>query len=65
MEPDLDRATQLVFKLLALPGVSGQEKVVSDFIREQLVIAGADPKAIKTDQAHRRTRLTEIGRAHV
>ncbi len=58
MEPDLDRATQLVFKLLALPGVSGQEKVVSDFIREQLVIAGADPKAIKTDQAHRRTRLT-------
>jgi len=58
MEPDLDRATQLILRLLALPGVSGQEKVVADFIREQLVSAGADPKAIKTDQAHRRTRLT-------
>ncbi len=57
IEPDLARATKLVLALMALPGVSGQEMLVADFIRDQLMGAGAGPDAIKSDQAHRRTRL--------
>lgn len=56
-EPNLDRATRLVLELMALRGESGQEKLVSDYIFEQLKQGGADPKTIKTDRAHRRTRL--------
>ena len=55
--PDLDRATLLVMELMAIPGPSGQEQQVVDYVVDQLLRAGAPSSAIKTDQAHRRTPI--------
>jgi len=46
-------ARQLVLDLLALPGPSGHERAVMDFIREKLVTAGA--RNLRFDQVHRRS----------
>jgi len=54
-EPDLDRAFDLVMRLMAIPGKTGQEQEVADFIIKHLHDAGAPAAAIKTDNAHRRT----------
>jgi tripeptide aminopeptidase len=54
-EPDRRAAQRLVLELLALPGVSGQEKPVVDYIRERLLAAGAPPAALACDQAQRRS----------
>ena len=51
------RAEQLVVDLMSIPGPSGQEAAVVDFIVEKLREAGAPAAALGTDQ--------EIGRAHV
>jgi tripeptide aminopeptidase len=56
-EPDLDRAVDLVLKLMAIPGKSGQEAEAARFIREQLLAAGAPASAITTDNAHQRSPL--------
>jgi len=56
-EPDLRAAQKLVLALMAIPGRSGEEKLVSDFITAQLRKAGAPASAIRTDQAHRHTPL--------
>ena len=53
----LNRATELVLDLMKIPGVSGGEQQVVDFIKERLLHAGCDPKWLKSDQAHRRTHL--------
>lgn len=55
---DSGRAIDLVMKLMAIPGPSGGELEVANFIREQLLAAGLPQKWIKTDQGHRRTPLT-------
>jgi len=47
-------ATELLTKLLAIPGPSGREGQVVEFIRQQLLAAGAPAKALQSDQAHRR-----------
>jgi len=61
-EPNLRRATELVMKLMAIPGRSGEETAVAEFIRQQLVAAGAPEDAITTDNAHKKTPITgEIG----
>ena len=61
-EPDRDRATQLVMELLALPGGSGQEGQVMEYIRQRLLDAGAPAAALRFDQAHRRGPLGgEVG----
>ena len=51
------RAEQLVVDLMSIPGPSGQEGAVVDFIAEKLRKAGAPTAALGTDQAHRRSPL--------
>ena len=55
--PDLARVQRLVLELLAIPGKSGEEAGVADFIRATLLAAGAPPDAIKTDNAHRQALI--------
>ncbi len=54
-EPDLVRAEKLVTQLLSIPGGSGQEGRVADFITRQLRAAGVPARAICRDSAHRRS----------
>ena len=52
-EPDAGRAEQLLLKLLAIPGVSGQEAGVARYIAGALRKAGAAAEWIRHDAAHR------------
>jgi len=52
-ELDLSRAEQLVLELMAIPGKSGEEADVAEYIRQKLLAAGAPAAAIHTDNAHR------------
>jgi tripeptide aminopeptidase len=54
-EPDRRRAFDLVMRLLAIPGPSTREREVAEFIRTQLLEAGAPSRAIESDTVHRRT----------
>ena len=47
----------LVMALMAIPGKSGEEKTVADFICEELRAAGAPADAISVDNAHRHTLI--------
>ena len=42
---------------MAIPGKSGHEAAVAEFVRNELLAAGADEKAITTDAAHRKTPI--------
>lgn len=56
------RAQQLLVELMGLPGRSGQERSVAEFIIRRLRKAGVPATAIRTDQAHRRSPLGgEVG----
>jgi tripeptide aminopeptidase len=55
--PDLKRAFDLLWQLLPIPGRSGQETQVAEFVRQRLLDAGAPTAAIRTDTAHRRSPL--------
>jgi tripeptide aminopeptidase len=57
VEPNLTRARQLVLDLMPIPGKSGEEQAVADYVRRKLVAAGAPADAIKTDNAHTRSPL--------
>src|SRR5262245_29711484 len=46
---DLDEALRLVMLMMALPGLSGREGPVAQFIMEQLRAAGAPESAIVLD----------------
>ncbi|WP_425618732.1 M20/M25/M40 family metallo-hydrolase [Anatilimnocola sp. NA78] len=60
--PDLVRAEKMILDLLPIPGKSGEEGKVAEFIRQQLLAAGADEKAITFDNANRSTLIKgEIG----
>lgn len=50
---DSQNAIQRLMKLLAIPGGSGQEKAVSDHLREVLTEAGIPESAFTIDQANR------------
>jgi tripeptide aminopeptidase len=50
-------ALRLVMDLMAIPGRSGEEAAVADFIRGQLAVAGIDAAELRDDDAHRRTPL--------
>lgn len=50
---DPRRADQLILDLLPIPGKAGEEGKVAEFIRQQLLAAGADEKAIVFDNANR------------
>ncbi len=61
-EPDLARAEQLLLRLLALPGRSGGEGAVMQFIRDALLAAGVPAAAVESDAAHRRSPIGgEVG----
>src|ERR1700690_290492 len=62
LEPNRDETLQLVMKLMSLPGLSGREGLVAQFIMDQLRQAGAPETAIVLDDAHRRTPIAgEVG----
>jgi tripeptide aminopeptidase len=57
IEPDLRAAFELVMQLMAIPGRSGEEGAVARFVRQKLLAAGADAKAIRMDAAQKKTPL--------
>ena len=56
-ELDLCRAFDFVMQLMAIPGKTGQERQVADFIIQRLRNAGAPAESIETDSAHRRSPI--------
>ena len=54
-EPNARRATDLVMRLMAIPGKSGEEAAVARFIEQRLREAGAPTSAVQRDAVHRRT----------
>ena len=50
-------ALRLVMDLMAIPGRSGEELLVAEFIRNELVAAGVDAAELRSDDAHRRSPL--------
>lgn len=55
-------AESLLLELFSISGVSAREGEVMGYICQQLLAAGADRKAIRFDQAHRRTPFDgEVG----
>ena len=51
-----------VIEMMAIPGGSGQEGKIAEYIRGSLLAAGAKASAIRFDSAHRRTRIKgEVG----
>lgn len=62
VEPDLDKALELVMRLMAVPGPSGREAEVSRLVASQLRAAGASTSCLQWDNAHQRTLIRgEIG----
>jgi len=57
LAPDLARARRTVLDLLAIPGLSGEEKAVADHITKTLRTAGCPAAAIMVDRAHEKTPL--------
>lgn len=55
LSPETRRARALLLELLKVPGVSGQETQVMDWIVARLRKAGAPKGSIVTDQAHQRS----------
>jgi tripeptide aminopeptidase len=53
-EPDCEKALELVMQLMAIPGVSGQEKQVAAYIEQKLRKAGVPASAIQYDKSHHR-----------
>ena len=56
-EPDHNRAFDLVMQMMAIPGKTGFENDVADFITEKLLAAGAPADAIQRDEAHHKTQI--------
>src|SRR5690242_339318 len=50
-------ALRLVMEMMAIPGRSGEEAAVMNFIRENLIAAGVPKSAMTFDDANRRTPL--------
>src|SRR5688572_14739405 len=56
-EPDLPRAFELVMQLMAIPGKSGDERLVADAIVDLLRKAGVQDDWIAFDNAHQRALI--------
>jgi tripeptide aminopeptidase len=56
-EPNLARAEELVMELMAIPGRSGEELLVAEYIARRLVAAGLPDDALVVDTANKRTLL--------
>jgi tripeptide aminopeptidase len=50
-------ALAVVMEMMAIPGRSGEEVAVMDFIRKKLIAAGVSKSQLSFDDAHRRTPL--------
>ena len=57
VEPNLIRAMELVMNLMAIPGRSGEEELVAEYVREHLEAAGVERNGIQIDNAHTKTPL--------
>ena len=55
--PDQARAQKLVLELMAIPGKSGEEAEVAEYIRKKLLAAGATQDAVVTDNANKHTLI--------
>lgn len=55
MSIDKNSATDLLLRVLDCPGISCQEAAIADVVRNILLEAGVDPKAIVHDSAHKKT----------
>ena len=54
--------TKLLVQLMAIPGKSGSEQQIAEFIKQQLTEAGAPSTRMKDDNAHRRSAVGgEVG----
>mgnify|MGYP001547457133 CR=1 FL=1 len=62
-EPDSRRALDLVIRLMAIPGRSGEEAEVASFVERRLRDARAPASAVQRDSAHRRTPAKRHARA--
>ena len=56
-EPNLQRAFDLVMQMMAIPGKTGDENAVADFITAQLLAVGVPAAALQRDNAHHQTAL--------
>ncbi|MBW3596801.1 MAG: M28 family peptidase, partial [Planctomycetes bacterium] len=54
---NLDRALDLAMRLMAIPGKSGEERQVADFVRATLIAAGIEESRLLEDDAHHRAPL--------
>ncbi|MCH5377748.1 MAG: M20/M25/M40 family metallo-hydrolase [Planctomycetes bacterium] len=54
-QPRMADAVDMVMELMAIPGRSGEEGQVADFVRRRLIAAGAPPACLRTDTAQLRT----------
>jgi tripeptide aminopeptidase len=62
IKPDAARALDLVMRLMAVPGGSGEEGRVVDLIKSELRSAGAKPRDVETDDVAKRSPLGgEVG----
>lgn len=59
-EPDLDAALDRALRLMAIPGVSGEEQQVAEFVVKQLRKAGLQAAAIQFDDAHWKSPLKGV-----
>jgi tripeptide aminopeptidase len=57
VEPDLNAALKLVMELMAIPATSGQEAPVAELITNKLLAAGARPRDVRQDTAHKQTPI--------
>ena len=64
-EPNLKHALTLVKELMAIPGTSGQEGRVAEFIKEKLRQAGASSKDISDALKARYNDDSPLVREHV
>jgi len=56
-EPELDAAFELVMQLMAIPGRSGEERAIIDFIRRRVLKAGAPADGIAIDETPKHSPL--------
>jgi len=56
-EPDCARAVDLVMEMMPIPGLSGQETEIAEYITKRLIQAGVQRKQIKFDSAHKHSPL--------
>jgi tripeptide aminopeptidase len=55
LEPNRDRSTALVMEMMAIPGKSGEEQEIAQYIAAKLKEAGLGDDAIRFDTAHKRS----------